>query len=142
MMQGKEPPSVQGSYRAAVRTLLRHHGRLDVPWGLVNRFRRGRLDLPASGGPDVLRAIEDFELDRDGTYSARSGDSLVMFVEWDRTGRQRVETIHQFGSATLDEHSPHYADQVALFLSEQTKTISMDEAELRTQLERDYRPGE
>ena len=54
---------MQGSYRAAVRTLLRHHGRLDVPWGEVNRFRRGTLDLPASGGPDVLRAIEDFELE-------------------------------------------------------------------------------
>jgi penicillin amidase/acyl-homoserine-lactone acylase len=142
MMQGKPPPSVQGSYRAALRTLLRHHGRLDVPWGQVNRFRRGRLDLPASGGPDVLRAIEDFELDHDGTYSARSGDSLVMFVEWDRAGRQRIETIHQFGSATLDERSPHYADQVALFLSEQTKAVTMDEAELRTRLERDYRPGE
>ncbi len=142
MMRGKAPPSVQGSYRAAVRTLLRHHGRLDVPWGQVNRFRRGRLDLPASGGPDVLRAIEDFELDHDGTYSARSGDSLVIFVEWDRAGRQRIETIHQFGSATQDERSPHYADQVALFLSEQTKTVTMDEAELRTQLERDYRPGE
>jgi penicillin amidase/acyl-homoserine-lactone acylase len=142
LLQGKEPPSVQGSYRAAVRTLLRHHGRLDVPWGEVNRFRRGALDQPASGGPDVLRAIEDFELEPDGTYTARSGDSLVMFVEWDREGRQRIETVHQFGSATLDEHSPHYADQTPLFLREETKTIAMDEAELRAQLERDYRPGE
>jgi len=141
-LQGKTPPSVQGSYRAAVRTLLRHHGRLDVPWGEVNRFRRGALDLPASGAPDVLRAIEDFALEPDGTYTARSGDSLVMFVEWDAEGRQRVETIHQFGSATLDAHSPHYADQVELFLAEKTKTVPMDEAELRKQLERDYRPGE
>jgi acyl-homoserine-lactone acylase len=141
-MQGKPPPSAGGSYRAAVRTLLRHHGRLDPPWGGVNRFRRGALDLPASGGPDVLRAIEDFELDADGTYTARSGDSLVMFVEWDRTGRQRVETIHQFGSATLDASSPHYADQTPLFLREETKTVALDEVELRAQLERDYRPGE
>jgi len=141
-LQGLTPPSVESSYRDAVRTLLRHHGRLDVPWGEVNRFRRGRLDRPASGGPDVLRAIEDFELEPDGTYTARSGDSLVMFVEWDRAGRQRVETIHQFGSATLDERSPHYADQAPLFLDEQTKTVPMDEAELRRQLERDYRPGE
>jgi penicillin amidase/acyl-homoserine-lactone acylase len=141
-MQGKTPPSVGGSYRAAVRTLLRHHGRLDPPWGEVNRFRRGALDLPGNGGPDVLRALEDFELDSDGTYTVRSGDSLVMFVEWDRAGKQRVETIHQFGSATLDERSPHYADQVPLFLREETKTVPLDEAELRAQVERDYRPGE
>jgi penicillin amidase/acyl-homoserine-lactone acylase len=141
-MRGEEPPSVLGSYRAAVRTLLRHHDRLDVPWGTVNRFRRGSLDLPASGGPDVLRALEDFELDSDGTYSVRSGDSLVMFVEWDPTGRQTVETIHQFGSATLDASSPHHADQVPLFLSEQTKTVFMDLEQLRPHVERDYRPGE
>ena len=141
-LRGETPPTVLDSYRDAVRTLRRHHGGLDVPWGVVNRFRRGSLDLPASGGPDVLRAIEDFELDADGTYTARSGDSLVMFVEWDRAGRQTVETIHQFGSATLDASSPHYADQTPLFLSEQTKTVPMDEAALRAQLERDYRPGE
>ncbi len=141
-LQGKEPPSVQGSYRAALRTLLRHHGRLDVPWGEVNRFRRGGLDLPANGGPDVLRALEDFELEDDGTYSVNSGDSLVMFVEWDREGRQSIETIHQFGSATLDAKSPHYTDQVELFLAEKTKTVPMDEAALRAQVERDYRPGE
>ena len=135
-------PSVQGSYRAALRTLLRHHGRLDVPWGVVNRFRRGALELPANGGPDVLRALEDFELEDDGTFAVNSGDSLVMFVEWDRTGRQSIETIHQYGSATLDAKSPHYADQVKLFLDEKTKAVPMDEATLRAQLERDYRPGE
>jgi penicillin amidase/acyl-homoserine-lactone acylase len=141
-LQGKQPPSVQGSYRAALRTLQRHHGRIAVPWGEVNRFRRGTLDLPANGGPDVLRALEDFELDDDGTFSTNSGDSLVMFVEWDRAGRQTIETVHQFGSATLDERSPHYADQVEMFLAEQTKVVPMDEAELRRQHESEYRPGE
>jgi penicillin amidase/acyl-homoserine-lactone acylase len=141
-LRGEPAPAVLDAYRDAVRTLRRHHGRLDPPWGAVNRFRRGALDLPAGGGPDVLRAIEDFELDGDGTYSARSGDSLVMFVSWDAEGRQTVETVHQFGSATLDARSPHFADQVPLFLAEETKTIAMDEAALRAQLERDYRPGE
>jgi penicillin amidase/acyl-homoserine-lactone acylase len=141
-MRGEAPPSVGGSYRAAVRTLLRHHGRIDPRWGEVNRFRRGELDLPASGGPDVLRAIEDFELDGDGTYTARSGDSFVVFVEWDRDGDQSIETIHQFGSATLDRDSRHYADQVELFLAERTKPVHMDADALAPHVTRDYRPGE
>ena len=99
------------------------------------------VGVPANGGPDVLRALEDFELE-DGTYSVNSGDSLVIFVEWDREGRQTVESIHQFGSATQDPRSPHYADQVPLFLAEQTKTVPMDRAQLAPQVERDYRPGE
>jgi penicillin amidase/acyl-homoserine-lactone acylase len=140
-MRGKTPPSIGGSYRAAVRTLLRRHGRIDPLWGEVNRFQRGELDLPASGGPDVLRAIEDFELE-EGIYAARSGDSFVVFVEWDGEGRQTIETIHQFGSATLDRESPHYADQVPLFLAEKTKPVYMDADALAPHVTRDYRPGE
>jgi penicillin amidase/acyl-homoserine-lactone acylase len=135
------PDPVQ-SFRDAVRVLVEHHGRLDPTWGEVNRFRRGTLDLPANGGPDVLRALEDFEIGDDGRLVAHMGDSLVMFVEWDREGVIRSESIHQFGSATLDERSPHYADQVDLFLAQQLKPVHLDERELRAHLSREYRPGD
>ena len=105
-------------------------------------MRRGGLDLPIGGGPDTLRAIQSFELERDGTYTANSGDCYLMFVEWDSQGRLRSESIHQFGSATLDESSPHYADQVPLFAAERTNKIHLEEAQLRRHLSREYRPGE
>jgi penicillin amidase/acyl-homoserine-lactone acylase len=140
--RGEEPPDAIESFIEAARTLERHHGRVDPPWGEVNRMRRGGLDLPVGGGPDTLRAIESFELERDGTYTANSGDCYLMFVEWDSQGRLRSESIHQFGSATLDESSPHYADQTPLFVAERTKRIHLGEAELRRHLGREYRPGE
>lgn len=136
-------PDPVESFRDAIDTLLEHHGRLDPPWGDVNRMRRGGIDVPAGGGPDVLRAIESFVLEDDGTYTARTGDSYLMFIEWDAAGKQRVETIHQFGSATLDPESPHYADQLPLFLAEKTKSMPLSEAELREQgILREYRPGQ
>jgi len=136
-----EIPDAVESFRATVDLLERTHGRLDPTWGEVNRFRRGDLDLPANGGPDVLRALEDFEVDEDGLLVTHSGDTLVMFVEWDRDGQLRSESIHQYGSATLDQSSPHYDDQVAPFLAEQTKPVHFDEAALRQHLSREYRPG-
>lgn len=141
-MQGAPRPDLLESFREAVETLAREHGRLDPPWGAVNRFRRGRIDAPVGGGPDVLRAIESFELDEDGTYTARSGDSYILFVEWDARGRVRSDSVHNFGSATLDPSSPHFADQAALFLAEETKRVWLDEAALREHLSRAYRPGE
>ena len=140
--RGQEPPDTVESFIEAARTLERHHGRVDPHWGQVNRLRRGGLDLPVGGGPDTLRAISSFELEADGTYTANSGDCYLMFVEWDSQGRLRSETIHQFGSATLDERSPHYADQVPLFAAERTKKLHLDEAQLRRHLSREYRPGE
>lgn len=138
---GEPPPDLVESLRQAVETLERHHGRLDPPWGEVNRFRRGHLDRPVGGGPDVLRAIESFELEDDGTYSARSGDSFILFVEWGADGSLRSESVHQFGSATLDPTSPHFADQVPLFLAEETKRVWWEEAALRPHVTRAYRPG-
>lgn len=142
LMREEPPVDPLETFRDAVSVLRRHHGRLDPTWGEVNRFRRGDLELPADGGPDVLRALEAFVLDDDGTYSVNSGDSLVMFVEWDAEGRQRVDTVHQYGSATLDRSSPHYADQVSLFLGERTKRVLWTLEELLPTATRDYRPGE
>jgi acyl-homoserine-lactone acylase len=139
---GEEPPDAVEGFIEAARTLERHHGRVDPPWGEVNRMRRGALDLAVGGGPDTLRAIESFVLESDGTYTANSGDCYFMFVEWDARGRLHSESIHQFGSATLDERSPHYADQTPHFVAERTKKLYLEEAELRRHLSREYRPGE
>ncbi|HKJ25072.1 MAG TPA: penicillin acylase family protein [Myxococcota bacterium] len=139
--RGRPEPDLRASLAAAADVLRAHHGRLDPPWGDVNRFRRGRFDEPIGGGPDVLRAAEADALGPDGTFTAESGDTLIMFVEWDAEGRVHSETIHQFGSATLDATSPHFDDQVPLFLAERTKPVRLDEADLRAHLEREYRPG-
>ena len=65
-----------------------------------------------------------------------------MFIDWDARGRLTSRSIHQFGAATLDAASPHYADQAPLFAKHQTKPVWFTEAELKGHVERDYRPGE
>jgi len=142
MKDEADVPSPIDTFARAVERLRARHGRIDPTWAEVNRFRRGHLDLPANGGPDVLRALEDFSNDDDGELVPNTGDSFVMFVEWDRDGAIASESIHQFGSATLDGASPHYDDQVEPFLAERTKPVRLDEADLRAHLEREYRPGE
>ncbi len=134
-------PDLGESFAAAVELLEAQHGRFDPEWGEVNRLRRGPLDEPVAGGPDLLRAIYA-DLAEDGRLVARAGDTLVLFVEWDADGNVRSDAIHQFGSATLDETSPHYADQVPLFVEEKTRPVLLDEADLRRVATREYRPGE
>jgi penicillin amidase/acyl-homoserine-lactone acylase len=141
-LAGEPPMDELEALRGAVASLLRHHGRLDPRWGEVSRFRRGAIDAPTDGGPDVLRDFEaGMEPDAEGRLVARKGDTLYFFVEWDREGRLSARGIHQFGSATLDAASPHYADQAPLFLAERTKPVRLDEAALRAVVRREYRPG-
>lgn len=140
-IRGERPPDPMDTLKAAMERLRTHFGRLDPEWGEVNRFRRGNVDLPADGGPDVLRAIYGSRTD-DGTLRAHAGDTLIMFVEWDKTGKLASESVHQFGSATQDRSSPHYADQAPLFIGGRTKKVYFTQEELEGHVTESYRPGE
>lgn len=113
---------------------------LDVPWGEMNRLRRGRLDMAVGGAPDVLNAVYA-TTDPDGRLRGIAGDSYMLLVEWDTQGRVHSRSLHQYGSATLDDRSPHYADQAWLFAERHLKPVWMDEADIRSHLEREYVPG-
>jgi penicillin amidase/acyl-homoserine-lactone acylase len=127
--------------KATMADLKRTFGRIDPTWGEVNRIRRGSVDLPIDGGPDIFRAVYG-RPDPDGRLRALAGDTFVMFVTWDHDGKLSSKSIHQFGSATLDAASPHYADQTPLFAAMQTKPVLFTEAELKGHVVREYRPGE
>ena len=127
--------------KESIAYLKTHFGRLDPEWGQLNRMRRGKYDLPIDGGPDIYRAVYG-EAQKDGTFTAVGGDTLIMFVKWDSNGVLSSQSIHQFGSATLDPASPHYADQTPLFVAMKTKPVLFTEKELEGHIEADYAPGE
>jgi penicillin amidase/acyl-homoserine-lactone acylase len=127
--------------RHAISTLKIHFGRIDPEWGQVNRFRRGKLDLALDGGPDVYRAVYGVP-QTDGTLTASAGDTFIMFVSWDKAGALSSGSINQFGSATSDPQSPHYADQTPLFVAMQTKPVLFTQSQLAGNVEADYQPGE
>jgi penicillin amidase/acyl-homoserine-lactone acylase len=134
-----DPAALADAFVQTVRAFQEHHGRVDVPWSQVNRLRRGELDLGLGGGPDILHAVYGKMLD-DARLQGRQGDSHVMLVTWDRDGEVHSRSIHQYGSATLDENSLHYADQSPLFVARKLKQVWLEEADIRAHLEREYRP--
>lgn len=135
------PPNPVNVLRQATSVLMKHYGRLDVPWKEVLRIRHGKVDVGVSGGPDCLRALYS-ELTEDGHLAGMAGDCHYQMVEWDQEGRLRAEVISSFGNAPADENSPHYADQAPLFAEEKLRPTWMNEAEIRNHLKREYRPGE
>ena len=125
--------------KATVPMLKAAYGRVDPKWGEVNRLRRGKLDLPVDGGPDTFRALYG-RPDPDGRLHGVNGDCWFMFMDWDPQGRLTSRSIHQYGSATLDASSPHYADQSPLFARHETKPVWFTEPQLKGHVEREYRP--
>ena len=55
-------------------------------------------------------------------------------------GRVSSTSMHSFGSATLDEGSPHFADQAPLFAMMQEKPVYLELDDLLRHASRDYTP--
>jgi acyl-homoserine lactone acylase PvdQ len=65
-----------------------------------------------------------------------------MLVTWDKAGKVRAQSVHQFGAATSHPKSPHYADQAPLFARGQMKPAWFNEDELAPNIVCAYRPGQ
>jgi acyl-homoserine-lactone acylase len=124
--------------RDVVRYLEKSFGHVDVPLGEVQRLRRGAVDLPLGGGPDVLNAA--YAKRADGRIVGTQGDSLVMIVEL-APGGATSTSIQPYGASNRPG-SPHYADQAPLFVARQLKPTWRAPEELAQHTERAYRPGE
>ena len=139
-----EGPDPRTTLKEAADHLQKHFGTLDPKLGTVLRLRHGegkhRVDLPLDGGNDTIRASTLWDVEPDGRFKVRHGDSFIMFVTWTRDGKLRSESIQPFGSATTRPDSPHYNDQAPLFVRHQLKPVLFDPAALWATKPRVYRP--
>lgn len=137
----ESPVAMAAALRWSVDFLTRYHGRIDPRWGEVSRLVRGDVNMEIDGGPDVLRAIYAAGDHSGGIAPATHGDTWISLVEWDKTGKQTANVIHNYGSATLDATSPHYADQAPLFATKKWRRALTTRAEIEANATRTYRPG-
>lgn len=122
----REPqPNPLEIFSDCVDEMYKNFGSLSVPWKNVNFLDRGNKMIPIQGGPDVLRAVYAPRSD-DGILKAVAGDGLYIYVVWDEDKDQISESIHQYGSATIDRNSKHYDDQMQLYADEKLKDTFFD----------------
>ena len=134
-------PDIIDGYKKAVPYLIKHFGKLDVEWQVVMRIIRGETDMGLDGGPDILRAIYDTDGPRDDhRLHAVVGDTLIQLADWDTDGALNLVTIHQFGSASQVPGSPHYDDQVPLFVDHKFKPTYLDRDDIEAAASRVYEP--
>tara|TARA_X000000368_G_C23057864_1_gene724907 strand:- start:4392 stop:6494 length:2103 start_codon:yes stop_codon:yes gene_type:complete len=124
------PQDPEISFRECVSELIETYGRVDPLWSERNFIVRGNRKLSVQGGPDVLRAIYGRN-DKEGDLKASGGDGLYIHVSWNQKGQQNSKSIHQYGSATQDQRSKHYHDQMNLYVDEEYKNTFFNQEDLK-----------
>ncbi|MFN8355273.1 MAG: penicillin acylase family protein [Spirosomataceae bacterium] len=125
--------------RMAREHLVTHFGQTNVRYGRFLRHRRGAKDFPFFGFPDVMAAMAG-RPEKDGTYTGVRGEDFMMFVQFSPDGEApEIETIKAYGASSKPD-SPHYNDQMELYLQQKTKKMTFDRDWLFKHAKRVYPP--
>ena len=117
--------------------MMSDYGRLDIPLGEIQRHIRGNVNLPLSGGPDVLAAMHTEPVENN-QYKGVAGESYIVMAQFDSTG-VTIETINAYGSSA-EPSSPHYTDQMERYVNRQLKPMSLDIKEAFAKADTIYHP--
>ena len=108
-----------------------------VRLGAYQKLVRGEKELPVFGLPDVVTAMRG-EPYKDGKIKITHGESYIGLVRFTPT-KTYYESVISYGNSRRPE-SPHYSDQMELYLNFKTKTMSFDRAEVLDSAMNRYAP--
>jgi acyl-homoserine-lactone acylase len=119
--------------------MFKYFGSENITLGDLQKLVRGRIARPADGIPEVLAASYTAPY-KDGMRKVISGDAYICFVRYPKAGLPLIESINAFGASTHPD-SPHFRDQMDMFMQQKTKSMTLDKQKVLQTAERIYHPG-
>ncbi len=123
--------------RAAKNKMLTSFNRTNLQLGDIQKLVRGNMVLPLPGLPDVLAPMYSIPY-KDGMYKGNQGDAYIELVRFTKDG-PIIESLNVYG-ASARKNSPHYTDQMDMYVKQQTKTMTLNKATVYQQAVKKYNP--
>ena len=130
---------VVGVYQYVYDYMMKNFGTTDLALGDIQKIVRGDDVRPVWGIPDVLTAQNTVPY-KNGLRRINSGDAYICFVRYPKNGLPIIESVNTYGASNVPG-SPHYKDQMTMFLNHQTKPMTLDKQEVLKNAERIYHPA-
>lgn len=128
------------TYQHVYDHMMKYFGKTDLTLGDIQKLVRGDDARPMWGFPDVLTAAFS-DTYKEGMRKVTGGDAYICFVRYPKDGGlPKIESVNTFGASMLPG-SPHYKDQMAMYLAQQTKPMTLDKQEVLRKAEKVYHPG-
>ena len=123
--------------RSAKKHMLKYFGSINVPLGRIQKHARGNVELPIGGGPDVIAATISQPYKK-GMRRTFVGDSYILLAQYSKDSVQ-LESINAYGASNRP-NSPHYTDQMQMYVDQKMKPMTLDKATIYKTAEKIYHP--
>ena len=117
--------------------LVKNFGTTQVPLGEYQKLVRGQKEISLPGLPDVIASMLSVPHGK-GRVKGNQGESYIELVKFTSQGPE-IESINCYG-ASNNPSSPHYADQMELFVQQQTKPMTLNKEKIYKEAKRIYHP--
>ena len=126
------------SLKKSKKHLLKYFGKVDILLGDLQRHSRGGANLPVSGLIDMIAPTYVVGDDK-GRFKSVSGESYIMLVKYSKSDVE-IETVLPYGNSN-NNTSPHYTDQMELYINKKTKEMTLDRDKIYREAVRVYNPN-
>ena len=118
--------------------MLKYFGNTKIKLGDYQKIVRGSKEYPSFGIPDVVTAMHS-KPHLNGKTKIVSGESYIQIVKFTKDGPE-IESVLAYGNSD-DENSPHFDDQMEIYLNFKTKKMKLNIREIFKNAIKIYNPN-
>lgn len=122
----------------AQKYLLKHFKSLEIELGALQKHVRGDKVMPIGGVSESIATMYTIPWKK-GLRQSDLGESFILFATYNKKGLEKIESISCYGASNRAD-SPHYNDQMDLYLEQKTKVMSLDKEAILKAAKKTYHP--
>lgn len=119
--------------------LLANYGTIEVPLSRLQVHKRGTVEMPIDGLPDVIAPMYTKPTGEKLKQRAYVGESYILLARFKKDGLPELESVAPYGTSSKAE-SQHYTDQIEMFVNKELKPMTLDKVKVYEEAVKVYHP--
>jgi len=124
--------------KSAQAELLAEFGTIRVPLKKLQVHKRGDVEMAIDGLPDVIAPMYTKQMGEGLKQKTYVGESYILLARFGE-GLPKLESIMPYGASSKPK-SPHYTDQMEMFVNKELKPMTLDKEEIYKNATKIYHP--
>jgi acyl-homoserine-lactone acylase len=124
--------------KSAQAELINEFGTIEVPLEKLQVHKRGDVEMAIDGLPDVIAPMYTKPMGEGLKQKTYVGESYILLARFGE-GLPKLESIMPYGASSKPK-SPHYTDQMKMFVNKELKSMTLDKEEVYQNASKIYHP--